>query len=183
MDKLSFPKKNRCLAASVFHALAFFSLVEGLRQLLRFYRVLCIYTSLEWRGGIPIKKVLISLCIVTLTIVSGCLNHPSMTQFTGESKTWSASYTITKLNREDHMERFQIRYKGKDPANVGRVNYKFTGTTMSGSGEQKLSGNRDIVTGSGGNGAIPPEDSTIQVTVEWKGHKEEMELSTSASRK
>lgn len=106
-----------------------------------------------------------------------------MIQFTGESKNWSASYTITKLNREDHTDRFQIRYKGKDPAKVGRVKYKYTSTAMSGSGEQKLSGNRDIVTGSGGNGALPLEDSTIQVTVEWKGQKEEMELSTGASRK
>lgn len=116
-------------------------------------------------------------------MVSGCLSHPSVIQFTGESKTWSANYTITKLNREDHISRLQIRYKGKDPANVGKIKYKFTGTTMGGSGEQKLSGNRDIVSGSGGNGAIPLEDSTIQVTVEWKGHKEEMELSTGASRK
>ncbi|WP_186327649.1 hypothetical protein [Paenibacillus sp. Y412MC10] len=46
-----------------------------------------------------------------------------------------------------------------------------------------MSGNRDIVTGSGGNGAIPLEDSTIQVTVEWRGHEEEMELSTGAPRK
>ncbi|MEK5645072.1 hypothetical protein BK138_24955 [Paenibacillus rhizosphaerae] len=129
------------------------------------------------------KKVLIGLWVITLAMLSGCLSHPSVIQFTGESKTWSASYTITKMNREDHMERFQIRYKGKDPANVGRVKYKFTGTTMGGSGEQKLSGNRDIVSGSGGNGAIPLEDSTIQVTVEWKGHKEEMELSTGDSRK
>ncbi|PQP87011.1 hypothetical protein CPT76_25720 [Paenibacillus sp. AR247] len=127
--------------------------------------------------------MLIGLCIVTFTMLSGCLSHPSVIQFTGESKTWSANYTITKLNREDHISRLQIRYKGKDPANVGRVKYKFTGTTMGGSGEQKLSGNRDIVSGSGGNGAIPLEDSTIQVTVEWKGHKEEMELSTGASRK
>lgn len=125
----------KCEAAA-YRAAACFIIGGDLRQLLRFYRVLIIYTSLEWQGGIPIKKVLIGLCIVTCTMVSGCLNHPSVIQFTGESKNWSASYTITKLNREDHMDRFQIRYKGKDPASVGRVKYKFTGTTMSGSGEQ-----------------------------------------------
>ncbi|WP_212971382.1 hypothetical protein [Paenibacillus cineris] len=127
--------------------------------------------------------MLIGLWVITLVMLSGCLNHPSMIQYTGKSKNWSASYTITKLNRGDHMDQFQIRYTGKDPAKVGRVKYKYTGTTMSGSGEQKLSGNRDIVTGGGGNGALPLEHSTIQVTVEWRGQKEEMELSSGASRK
>lgn len=46
-----------------------------------------------------------------------------------------------------------------------------------GSGETELSGRREIVHQSGGNGAIPLKDSIIEVTVEWNGHKEELKLS------
>lgn len=108
--------------------------------------------------------------------LAGCLNDNDMA-FTGESQNWSARYEVSHTIDDNHRNTLTLTYEGDDPAHVGTVKYKYAATPGEGSGETELSGRREIVHQSGGNGAIPLKDSIIEVTVEWNGHKEELKLS------
>ncbi|WP_152399159.1 hypothetical protein [Paenibacillus cellulositrophicus] len=108
--------------------------------------------------------------------LSGCLNSSSIL-FTGESKNWSANYVVTNLNGENHDYTLTLTYKGDNPSEVGKVKYKFSVSSGGGSGETELSGHKEITHKSISNGAVPQKDETINVTVEWKGIKEELQLS------
>lgn len=121
------------------------------------------------------KKILIF--VFMFIPLCGCINSSPIV-YTGESKNWSASFTIENPQGEYHNETLKIIYKGENPKEVSDIKYKYDGTNIGGSGEQKLSGNSSIVSKSGGNGALPPKDSIINVTVEWNGNKEDLQLST-----
>jgi len=45
-----------------------------------------------------------------------------------------------------------------------------------------LSGHKEIIHKSMSNGAVPQKDEIINATVEWKGIKEELQLSTNGTR-
>ena len=126
-------------------------------------------------GGIPIKRVLI--CLFVVIFLSGCINR-SPILFTGESNNWSANYAVTNLNSEIHNSRLTLTYKGDNPSEVGKVKYKFSTSSGGGSAETELSERNELIHASGSNGAIPHKDEIINVTVEWKGIKEELQLST-----
>ncbi|MDR9857185.1 hypothetical protein RJP21_26665 [Paenibacillus sp. VCA1] len=126
-------------------------------------------------GGIPIIRTLV--CLFMMVLLAGCLNGSTIV-FTGESNNWLARYEVINANLEYHQEKLKITYTGDEPSKVGVVKYKYEATGSGGSGETELSGYKEIVAGSDGNGAIPQKDSVIHVTVEWNGNKEEMELTT-----
>ncbi|RIX52783.1 hypothetical protein D3P08_12325 [Paenibacillus nanensis] len=121
------------------------------------------------------KKILVILLI--LVPLCGCLNNNS-TSYTGESKNWSARYSIDNPKGEYHNNTLKITYKGENPKEVSVIKFKYEGPNISGSGEQKLSGSDSVVSKSEGNGTLPLEDSKINVTIEWNGKNEELILST-----
>ncbi|WP_018757708.1 hypothetical protein [Paenibacillus terrigena] len=113
--------------------------------------------------------------------LSGCLDSSSIL-FTGESKNWSASYAVTNLNGEIQNYTLTLSYKGDNSSEVGKVKYKFSKSSGGGSGETELSGHKEIIHKSVSNGAVPQKDEIINATVEWKGIKEEIQLSTNGTR-
>lgn len=125
------------------------------------------------------KKVLVFILI--FVPLCGCLNSNSIS-YTGESKNWSASYSIDNPKGDYHNNTLKIIYKGENPKEVSVIKFKYEGPNISGSGEQKLSGSGSIVSQSGGNGTLPIEDSKINVTIEWNGKNEELILSTNGER-
>lgn len=74
--------------------------------------------------------------------------------FTGESQNWSAWYEVSHTIDDNHTNTLTLTYEGDDPAHVGFVKYKYAAAPREGSGETELSGRREIVHQSGGNGAI-----------------------------
>lgn len=122
------------------------------------------------------KKIMIFISMI-LTLCS-CSNNSSIV-FKGESKNWSSTYTIENPNGEYHNTILKIKYKGKNLKDIAGIKYTYKGVSVGGSGEQpKLSVDGVITSKSGGNGALPPKDSIVHVTVEWNENKEELQLTS-----
>ncbi|MDU4697969.1 MAG: hypothetical protein E6Y08_19340 [Paenibacillus sp.] len=123
------------------------------------------------------KKMMIFISMI-LTLCS-CSNNSSIV-FKGESKNWSSTYTIENPNGEHHNEILKIKYKGKNRKDVTGIKYSYKDAVgAGGSGEHpRLSIDGVITSKSGGNGALPPKDSIVHVTVEWNENKEELQLTS-----
>lgn len=126
------------------------------------------------------KKTLTTILILIILFTLTSCSMDSSIVYEGESSHWSSTYTIRNPTGEFHTDSLKIKYKGRNLKDITHIKYKYdTEGAGGGSGTlEKMPFDGVISAGSGGNGALPSKDSTIHVTIEWNGNKEELELTS-----
>lgn len=99
-----------------------------------------------------------------------------MKKFTGNNALWSGELIIQN-NVNQVNEKFRLNYNGKSPEDIGIIKIIYTKPSGSYFAIRELDpSSKQIVLTSGGEYAIPNENSVIKVTVSWKYESQHFNL-------
>lgn len=114
--------------------------------------------------------------VVLIFALLGCSSGAESLRFKGETETWEAEFLVTKVSNQFHEEELVLRYIGEEKLG-STIIYEFTTAGGRGKAERPVIGNEKVFKiKSSGNGAVPTQDDTVDVKVEWNGKTEEFKL-------